>query len=234
MEISKKLLELRRQARMTQVQTSKQLASRGLGGTQHAISKWESGQTTPDAMHFLALCEIYEVDDIAATFLGPNHRRKDPFSQLNAVGRQRAMEYISLLAADERFARQKVVQMPQRGVRTLALYDMPVSAGTGQFLDSTEYEMIEVDDSIPAEANFAVRVSGDSMTPRFVDGQVVYVHLQPSVEDGEYGIFLVDGNVYLKKLALTPKPHLVSLNSKYPPIDISAFDDLRVIGHVVL
>ena len=58
---------------------------------------------------------------------------------------------------------------------------MPVSAGPGAFLDSDSYEELEVDESVPASADYAVRISGDSMTPRFVDRQIVFVKEQPTL-----------------------------------------------------
>jgi hypothetical protein len=51
------------------------------------------------------------------------------------------------------------------------LYTLPVSAGTGQFLDSEDYELLEATEAVPLSATFAVRLCGDSKTPRFQDGQ---------------------------------------------------------------
>ena len=57
--------------------------------------------------------------------------------------------------------------------KLLRLYDMPVSAGAGNYLDSNEYEMIEVEGTVPGSTDYAVRISGDSMMPRFVDKQII-------------------------------------------------------------
>jgi phage repressor protein C with HTH and peptisase S24 domain len=48
---------------------------------------------------------------------------------------------------------------------------------------------LEVDDTVPDVVDFEVRVSGDSMTPRFCDGQVIFIKEKPTVEVGEIGIF---------------------------------------------
>ena len=37
---------------------------------------------------------------------------------------------------------------------------MPVSAGTGQFLDNDSYEEVEVGAEVPETADFGVRISG--------------------------------------------------------------------------
>lgn len=114
--------------------------------------------------------------------------------------------------------------------RALRLYDLPVSAGVGNYLDQSSYEIIEVDELVPSSADYAVRVSGDSMMPRFVDQQIIFIHEQPTLEDGEIGIFHLNDEVYLKKLE---KRSLVSLNSKYAPIKILSHDEFRVLGKVV-
>ena len=116
------------------------------------------------------------------------------------------------------------------GKRLLRLYDIPVSAGQGNYLDDAEYEMIEVDSTVPNSADYAVRVSGDSMMPRFVDRQITFIHEQSVLNEGEIGIFCLNGDAYLKKLE---KGYLVSLNPAYPPIPIRDYDDLSVMGKVV-
>lgn len=114
--------------------------------------------------------------------------------------------------------------------RVLRLYDIAVSAGSGNYLDGADYEMIEVDNQVPSTADYAVRVAGDSMTPRFVDGQVIFVHAQPALNDGEIGIFSLNNNAYLKKLE---RGRLISLNPAYHPIPIRAHDDFKVFGKVI-
>lgn len=114
--------------------------------------------------------------------------------------------------------------------RSLRLYDISVSAGCGNYLTGSDYDVIEVDNTIPNTADYAVRVTGDSMTPRFVDKQIIFVHEQPALDEGEIGIFCLNNEAYLKKVE---KGRLVSLNPAYEPIPIRDFDDLKVFGKVV-
>ena len=114
--------------------------------------------------------------------------------------------------------------------RLLRLYDTPVSAGLGNYLLDGDHQMIEVDGTVPMTADYALRVSGDSMTPRFVDSQIIFVHEQPALDEGEIGIFCLNDDVYLKKLG---RGCLISLNSSYQPIPLGEYDDLRVFGKVV-
>lgn len=114
--------------------------------------------------------------------------------------------------------------------RLLRLYDIPVSAGFGNYLDVGTYEMIEVDNTVPGLADYAVRVSGNSMMPRFIDQQIIFIHEQPALDEGEIGIFLLDNDTYLKKLG---KGYLISLNSDYSPIPIQEHSSFKVLGKVV-
>ncbi len=116
------------------------------------------------------------------------------------------------------------------GKRLLRLYDIPISAGPGNYLDDSDYEMMEIDDLVPDSVDYAVRVSGDSMMPRFVDRQIVFIHEQPSLEEGEIGIFYLNNDAYLKKLG---RGCLISLNPEYDLIPIREQDDFKVFGKVV-
>lgn len=64
---------------------------------------------------------------------------------------------------------------------------MPVSAGTGQFLDNDSYEEVEVGPEVPETADFGVRISGDSMMPRYLDKQIVWIQKTDELNDGEIG-----------------------------------------------
>ena len=90
--------------------------------------------------------------------------------------------------------------------------------------------MIEVDNTVPAMADYAVRVSGNSMVPRFVDQQIIFIHGQPTLDEGEIGIFYLNKDTYIKKLG---KGSLISINPEYDPIPIGDNDEFRVFGKVV-
>lgn len=137
------------------------------------------------------------------------------------------MDYAQLLRDSGRYSQEPPL-------RSLPLYSLAVSAGTGQFLDGEDYEMVEVGREVPDGANFGVRVAGDSMEPQFHDGQVIWVRQQRSLMTGEIGIFLYDGNAYLKQLVAHEEAlALHSLNPKYADIVISPELPLRVLGKVM-
>lgn len=72
-------------------------------------------------------------------------------------------------------------------------------------------------------ADFALRCKGDSMTPTFLDGDLVLIRQQPEVEPGQIAAVDVDGettlkHVYFREDGLT----LTADNPKYPPVFIPA------------
>ena len=217
----------RRELGFSQAELASALAIDGIEVTNQAISKWETGSTLPNARQFLALCRALEIDDISGTFDGGS--RGGLLAGLNTVGRKKALDYIELLRDSGRYGLQ---QEPVK-TRMLPLYSLAVSAGTGQFLDSEDYDMTEVGPEVPDGANFGVRVAGDSMEPRFHDGQTVWVSQQHSLMTGEIGIFLYDGCAYLKQLVADGYLALHSLNPAYPDIRISPALPLRVLGKVL-
>lgn len=118
--------------------------------------------------------------------------------------------------------------------RTLSLYDLPVSAGTGQFLDSDRFSEIEVGDEVSSSADFGVRVCGDSMEPLYLDGQIIWIHKQETLEEGEIGVFFLDGDAYVKKYHQSDSGiQLISLNKKYAPIQVTSGSTLKTFGKVV-
>ena len=119
--------------------------------------------------------------------------------------------------------------------REVPVYFQPASAGTGTFLDSHDYDIMEFPfDEVPIKTTFGVRVSGDSMEPEYLDGDIVFVRQQPTVDPGEIGIFILDGNSYIKKLSSNGKTaKLVSLNPKYSPIIVGENDAFKPLGKVI-
>ena len=219
--IGKMLARLRRERGFSQKDIANMLSLRGVDITNQAVSKWEKGVSQPNAAQFLLLCHILDVEDISGEFLG-----KGLAAGLNAAGREKLADYAQLLRLSGLYS-----DVPEKKVaRLLPLYDLAVSAGTGQFLSDSSYSMAEVDSSIPQSVQFGVRVAGDSMEPRYLNGQTVWVTPCETLENGEIGVFLYDGCAYLKRLVREHgKVCLRSLNEKYHDIPI-VLDDFRILG----
>lgn len=113
----------------------------------------------------------------------------------------------------------------------IPFYADRVSAGLGMHLESNDYTEISVAENEKTKrADFALRVSGDSMEPRYHDGDIILIENNPNIEIGELGIFICDGEGYFKKFG---GDSLVSLNEKYAPIPISQFGSFSCRGTVI-
>ena len=67
-------------------------------------------------------------------------------------------------------------------------------------------------------ADFALRCKGDSMTPTFLDGDLVLIRQQPDVVDGQIAAVGIDGEAALKHVYKNSEGVLlVSDNPKYAP-----------------
>jgi SOS-response transcriptional repressor LexA len=230
MDFSKILARLRKESKRTQSEVADYINR--YSDKKYSfkmVSHWEKGNSAPPLEQFLLLCELYGVKDIQGTFRGIDSDYRG-LAKLNGLGKSRAEEYIAMLLGNPMFVEEQEVEYKVTPRRSIRLYDIPVAAGLGIFLDSDSFEEIEDDDTVPEDADFAVKVSGDSMTPRFADGQVIFIKEQETLEAGEIGIFGLNGDAYVKKLG---HGELLSLNTRYAPIPIREYDSFHVFGKVV-
>ena len=120
---------------------------------------------------------------------------------------------------------------PRVDKRKVLLNSLPVSAGPGQYLEDGTAEFITIPHTAKtADADFALRISGNSMEPKYHDGDVVLVENCDSVEPGETAIFILDGTGYVKVFG---GDRLVSLNPEYGDILLRGFEDIHCAGRVV-
>ena len=248
------LSELRKGKKLKQKDVASKLDDYGFNVRAKTIYNWEKGLSQPGIPHFIALCDILDVDDVLWRFAGIP---KGPYAGLNSDGRRKAREFIDLLfrvdeyrasgesrSTEENFTLEANFDLGGKSgesspaesgpPRLLRLYDIPVSAGTGNFLGDSGYEMIEAPSYVPVAVDFALRLSGDSMEPLLQDGQVIWVKEQELLDNGEIGIFTYSDDVYCKKLiADGAKAYLRSLNPGYDDIEIKEDFGFKVIGKVV-
>ncbi len=100
-------------------------------------------------------------------------------------------------------------------------------------------ENIECDIDIPENINadFALRCKGDSMIDaRIMDGDVVYIRQQPTVNNGEIAAVLIGDEATLKKVYLSGSTlTLLACNSHYEPFVYTdeQLNDIRILGKAV-
>lgn len=126
---------------------------------------------------------------------------------------------------------EKPYSLDAPAVRRLPLYNIAVSAGTGSYLSGEDYREISVYSNEKTEAaDFAVRVYGDSMMPRYEDGDILLVMKSDGIEKGELGIFSLNGESFFKKYG---GDRLISLNPAYRDILLGEHDEIICFGRVI-
>ncbi len=210
-----------------------------------AISNYENGVSAPKEDILLRLFDALEVEPnylfqdsfrAHSTMMTPNEiKLVERYRTLTAKGRQ-AISAVLDVAEEEH--RSKVVPLsPQRSIRKIPLFASPAAAGYVSPILGEEYEMIDVDTA--DHAQFAVRISGDSMEPHIHDGSIVYVAREP-LQNGDIGVFCVDNDTFCKQYYKDPlgMVYLFSLNRNRADADVvlppSSGRSLNCFGKVLI
>ncbi len=133
----------------------------------------------------------------------------------------------------------KVIPLPKvkrsHGFTEVEVFDEPAAAGLGNPIDTPPSHMEQYpSDYVPPKTNFGVLISGASMEPKIPDGSTVFVQATPALDNGEIGIFVLDGKAYCKQLKKDEESvTLHSLNPEYGDIEIPPFSELRTLGRVL-
>lgn len=116
--------------------------------------------------------------------------------------------------------------------KILPFYLPGASAGTGNWLsDDVAVQYMTIPKNIETDkADYLLKVRGDSMQPRFYNDDLLLVKKTPTIMEGEIGIFIVNGESFIKKMG---RGELISLNPAYDNIKLSEFDDISCTGKVI-
>lgn len=232
------LRNYRKTAGYTCADVAEKLAEYGFSCKTAAVNSWENGRTSIGGLQLLLLCQIYNIRDIYSVFLGDNTD-----TLLNKEGQAKLDDYRNLLIASglyqEKAVQNNVVDFPKYKIQ-VPIYLMAVSAGTGNFLDDDNHDMVDIPEKLPKgvttnDIDYAVHIHGDSMQPKFEDQQIIWVKNCSELNEGNIGIFYLNGDAYCKKIHKTKKGiSLISLNQTYKPIIIKETDEFRILGRVLM
>ena len=200
------------------------------------IYNWEKGIGRPDCDKLAKLCDLLGVS--ADELIGCKSMAQRPTAtEWNTLQKYRALdehakEVVDYLIDSEYKRVTALTRKPKPRMLTVDWFStMPASAGTGNFLDSGLAEKLYVPESAEAEqADFVISVSGDSMEPTYHDGDKVFVEKCDSVDVGEVGIFILNGEAYIKERG---NNKLISHNEKYTPIPLTENDSVYCCGRVI-
>ncbi len=107
-----------------------------------------------------------------------------------------------------------------------------VAAGTTCFADNNivDYEPVHRSNITNGEQYAFLRVVGDSMYPVFMEGDLVLVRCQSSVDNGSYAVVTIDGEDGVVKKIIYGNDfiELHSINPMYPPRRFEGEEVLRI------
>lgn len=179
-----------------------------------AISRWRSG-VLPNGEILIKIADFFEcsIDYLVG-------RTDDPTWRKATENTAKVITKSPILS--EKFEEPKIM---------LPYYPQSVSAGNGNYLFESSSEWRNVPkNSKTEEADFMLMISGNSMLPKFSDGDIVLVKKTPSIFEGEIGIFYIDGDAFIKQMG---NGELISLNPDYPNISLKNCNDVRCFGQVI-
>lgn len=246
--VGKRLNQIRKEKGYTLESFSELLAQYGVDVKRGGISKWEMGKSLPSVYNLVAICHALDISEGISYFFAEEDRP----SLLNKEGLRKLEEYRKDLIASGRYKPVAEVRENQIQYITKRVSRLPASAGTGAFLDEESFEDMDFpEDSVPQDADFGVRVSGDSMEPVYYDGQIVWVKRCEILAKGDVGIFVYDGSGYIKVYGeqepdeetaeyftdsygrVHAQPVLISYNRTYKPIPVSPHTEFCIAGRVL-
>lgn len=218
-----------------------------LGVSSSAISNYENGVSFPKEDVMLRLFDSLETEPNilfqdsyrggGQVMSGPEQALLRQYRGLSPMGRESVRSVVEALCSyrDELEAAQPEPREP----RVIPLYRTPAAAGYASPVFGEDFDYISVTDEVPQAAEFAVRISGDSMVPFIADGSVVYVNRDP-LRAGDVGIFCVDGDMFCKQYYKDPAGvvYLFSLNRRRADADViltpSGSRSLVCFGRVIM
>lgn len=105
-----------------------------------------------------------------------------------------------------------------------------IAAGTPILAEENIERYFNIDSSI--KADFCLRIKGDSMINEGIhNNDIVFIHQQPILENGEIGAVIIDGEATLKRFYKTDTGIVLQpANEKYAPIIVDENSNLIIAG----
>lgn len=211
---------------------------------QSTFSSWEVGKSEPSGEMLIKLCEYYKCDMIKEFSSDEDLTYKEwkvieKYRFLDDLGRKyidyeldRETNRITELKKLKNELPTIHIEVPEEHslARIISYHQRTASAGNGQVVfEDMPVDRIEIPD-IPKykRVSYAIGVNGQSMEPLYNDGDILLIEPTCQIEIGEIGIFIVDGEAYVKKLG---NGELISLNKGYPNIAWTEYSNC--MGRVV-
>jgi repressor LexA len=230
-----------KEARLAKGLTQQEVANR-IGVAKSTYSGYESGFREPDVLkikklintlgctssYLLGDIEKHAPKDVSGLTSDEKHFI-DSFRLMDAHGRK---VVIQLLQEEVNRITAPVTQSEQI---EMIVYNFPAAAGIPLYAEDDSYERLEFPAStVPAGADFGIRVSGDSMEPTIPAGAIVFVRKTGELRPGDIGIFMIDDEAVCKRFSMDQRGFvLLPDNPAYPEILIKDFQRFAITGKVL-
>ena len=236
MGIGKGLKALRKNKNMTMEQLANDLNNKFpelMKLTKGKISKWENEKEEPRLSTAKILAEYFNVkindlySDSDTTYKEDNDITT-VYNQLTPPRQHNVLDF-----ANE----QLIEQQNQTPKITLKRIHASAAGVVGEelFDDMLEEEVEFEANEVPKGADYCVLVNGDSMEPMIRDGSYAFIKKVDTVNDGTIALVTVDGCGFIKRVDVYDDViKLISLNPKYDDIIVGSYNDMKVMGKVVL
>lgn len=207
------------------------------------VLDWVNAKTYPriDKIEKMANFFGIEKSELVEEFNQDNiylNKLNNTVMQLNTENKKKVVDYADNRLKDQ--IRQSKINSINESNNTYYVDVLgSVSAGTGEWLTDEQHEKVMLNNEPPAH-DFVLRVNGDSMTPTFSDGQIIYVNKIYDIEEVRNNQFVIaelNGDSYVKKIVFDndrKNCRLISLNKKYTDIEIKKSDDFKIVGVVII
>lgn len=242
--IGRRITEARTERGISIAGLSRLLQDYGVSVTAGSVNKWEKGGSIT-AYQLMAVAQALSIGEDMSFFMS------NPQLSLNFEGMKKVADYKADLIATGKYKPRTSIANNIRYIE-MPVSNLRASAGTGSYLDEGNFEMVSFPEaSVPAGADFGVRVAGDSMEPVYHDGQIVWVHQCETIGVGEVGIFTYDGEGYIKVYGeqepdedlrnafvdsygvCRKQPVMISYNKEYAPRVIAPDAGFQLVGRVL-
>lgn len=238
------LQKLRKEANLTAKDVAEKLQIMGYPISDKTLSGYETGIRMPNADVFMALCQIYNCKNILEIFSFVKAGYSIPTDEeWSTIEKYRLLDEYGKetvrIILDREVERVKQINRLEVSeeftpTRIISYYQRLASAGAGEFLfNDIPTDTIEVLlNDISRQADFVIGINGRSMETSYYDGEKVFIKKTPDVNYGEIGLFIANGNCYIKELGHN---ELISQNEDketYPNIKPDE-NGIKIIGKVI-
>ena len=192
-----------------------------LGISRGTVSNWKSNGTFPNSEILQKIADYFSV---SVDYLLTGETKKSPDSELSED------DNINKIINALKNNTDILSVIPTRKVPILG----SIACGTPILAEQNIDGYLDVE--VRSNVTFALNCKGDSMAPKLLDEDVVLIHRQPVVENGETAAVLIGEEATLKRVYIRENSIILAPeNLNYEPIHLTGeeMSNVSILGKVV-